>query len=175
MTPAVKKGVPFQQEKTPTEWELEGYALRRSYQTNGDQGERDEVQDVLESYVREGAQQMLAAVLEEEVNAFLGRHRYQRGRTFRGYRNGYHPARELTVGLGPVAVRVPRVAQVPRDVAPQGYHSGVVQRYQRASQTTQRLFARLYLEGLATGETLSPCSGNWWERPRRSRPTRWCG
>ena len=152
MTPAVKKGVPFQQEKTPTEWELEGYALRRSYQTNGDQGERDEVQDVLESYVREGAQQMLAAVLEEEVNAFLGRHRYQRGRTFRGYRNGYHPARELTVGLGPVAVRVPRVAQVPREVAPQGYHSGVVQRYQRASQTTQRLFARLYLEGLATGD-----------------------
>ena len=64
---------------------------------------------------------------------------YQRGRTFRGYRNGYHPARELTVGLGPVAVRVPRVAQVPREVAPQGYHSGVVQRYQRASQTTQRL------------------------------------
>ena len=96
---------------------------------------------------------MLAAVLEEEVNAFLGRHRYQpRPNRFRGYRNGYHPARELTVGLGPVAVRVPRVAQVPREVAPQGYHSGVVQRYQRASQTTQRLFARLYLEGLATGD-----------------------
>ena len=95
---------------------------------------------------------MLAAVLEEEVNAFLGRHRYQRGQTFRGYRNGYHPARELTVGLGPVAVRVPRVAQVPGEVAPQGFHSGVVQRYQRASQTTQRLFARLYLEGLATGD-----------------------
>ena len=94
MTPGVKKGVPFQQEETPTEWELEGYALRRSYQRNGDQGEKDEIQDVLESYVREGAQQMLAAVLEEEVNAFLGRHRYQRGQTFRGYRNGYHPARE---------------------------------------------------------------------------------
>ena len=45
---------------------------------------------------------MLAAVLEEEVNAFLGRQRYQRGQPFRGYRNGYHPARELTVGLGPV-------------------------------------------------------------------------
>ena len=27
-----------------------------------------------------------------------------------------------------------------------------MQRYQRASQTTQRLFARLYLEGLATGD-----------------------
>ena len=56
------------------------------------------------------------------------------------------------MGLGPVEVRVPRVAQVPGELAPQGYHSGVVQRYQRASQTTQRLFARLYLEGLATGD-----------------------
>ena len=95
---------------------------------------------------------MLAAVMEEEVNAFLGRHRYQRGQAFRGYRNGYHPAREVTVGLGPVAVRVPRVSQVPEELAPQGFHSQVVQRYQRASQTTQRLFARLYLEGLATGD-----------------------
>ncbi len=131
--------------------------MRRSYQSKGgqsnsEQRERDEIQDALESYVREGAQQMLAAVLEEEVNAFLGRHRYQRGQRFRGYRNGYHPARELTVGLGPVEVRVPRVAQVPEEVAPRGFHSQVVRRYQRASQTTQRLFARLYLEGLATGD-----------------------
>ncbi|TFH60373.1 MAG: hypothetical protein E4G90_09995, partial [Gemmatimonadales bacterium] len=87
---------------------------------------------------------MLATVLEEEVNAFLGRHRYGRSAQFRGYRNGYHPARELTVGLGPVAVRVPRVSQVPTEVAPQGFHSQVVQRYQRASQSTQQLFARLY-------------------------------
>ena len=94
---------------------------------------------------------MLAAILEEEVNAFLGRHRYGRSQVFRGYRNGYHPAREVTVGLGPVEVRVPRVAQVPQEVAPQGFHSQIVQRYQRASLTTQRLFARLYLEGLATG------------------------
>ena len=103
---------------------------------------------------------MLAAVLEEQGHAFLGRHRYQRGHSFCGYRNGSHPALEVTVGLGPVQVQVPRVAQAPRDVAPQGFHSQVVQRYQRASQTTQRLFARLYpsagsgqaLEGLATGD-----------------------
>jgi len=95
---------------------------------------------------------MLAAALEEEVNAFLGRQRYERGRAFRGYRNGYHSPREVTVGLGPVEVRVPRVAQVPAEVAPRGFQSQVVRRYQRASQTTQRLFARLYLEGLATGD-----------------------
>ena len=95
---------------------------------------------------------MLAAALEEEVNDFLGRQHYERGKTFRGYRNGYHPSRELTVGLGPVKVRVPRVAKVPPDVAPQGFQSQIVQRYQRASETTRRLFARLYLEGLATGD-----------------------
>jgi putative transposase len=126
--------------------------LRRSYQKHDSQQEQDQVQDVLETYVREGARQMLAAVLEEEVNAFLGRHRYGRNQVFRGYRNGYHAAREVTVGLGPVEVRVPRVAQVPQEIAPQGFRSQVVKRYQRASQTTQRLFARLYLEGLATGD-----------------------
>ena len=106
---------------------------------------------------------MLAAVLEEGVNAFLGRHRpgpsppwavtaMCGARHFVGIGTGTTPARELTVGLGPVAVRVPRVAQVPEEVASQGFHSEVEQRYQRASQTTQRLFARLYLEGLATGD-----------------------
>ncbi len=112
--------------------------MKRSYQNNGTLEDSSQVQDVLESYVREGAQQMLAAVLEEEVNTFLGRHRYQRGQSFRGYRNGYHPARELTVGLGPVEVRVPRVAQVPQEVAAQGFRSQVVQRYQRASQIRLR-------------------------------------
>jgi transposase-like protein len=95
---------------------------------------------------------MLAAALEEEVNGFLERLRYQRGKEFRGYRNGYHPVRELTVGLGPVKVRVPRVAKVPPHVGPQGFQSQIVKRYQRASETTKRLFARLYLEGLATGD-----------------------
>jgi len=95
---------------------------------------------------------MLAAALAEEVNAFLGRNHYERGKEFRGYRNGYHPPRELTVGLGPVKVRVPRVAKVPIDVAPQGFQSHIVRRYQRSSETTRRLFARLYLEGLATGD-----------------------
>ena len=41
--------------------------MRRSYQRNDDQREGAEAQDALESYVREGAQQMLAAVLEEGV------------------------------------------------------------------------------------------------------------
>lgn len=126
--------------------------MAKAYQNNNQEGAKSEVQMSLEAYVREGARQMLAAVLEEEVTAFLGRHRYRRGKVFRGYRNGYYPARELTVGLMPVEVRVPRVAQTPPEVAPEGFHSQVVGRYQRASAETQRLFVRLYLEGLATGD-----------------------
>lgn len=114
--------------------------------------EGTDVLDSLEAYVREGARRMLAAALEEEVTGFLGRGRYERGKPYRGYRNGHHPTRELTVGVGAVEVRVPRVADVPPDVAPDGFQSRVVERYQRSSKATQELFVRLYLEGLATGD-----------------------
>jgi transposase-like protein len=126
--------------------------LAKSYQKKGREEQNNEIQDVLEAYVREGARKMLMVVLEEEVNSFLRRQRYERCKEFRGYRNGYHPPREITVGVGPVEVRVPRVAKVPPDVAPQGFQSKIVQRYQRASEATRRLFTRLYLEGLATGD-----------------------
>lgn len=54
--------------------------------------------------------------------------------------------------MGAVGVRVPRVADVPPEAASEGYRSRIVQRYQRASRGTQELFARRYLEGLATGD-----------------------
>ena len=136
----------------------------------------DQVQDVLETYVREGARQMLAAVLEEEVNSFLGRHRYGRNQVFRGYRNGYHAAREVTVGLGPVEVRVPRVAQVPQEVAPQGFHSQVVQ--PRPVGEPLRLpsgCSPVFTWKVWPPEISSRCSANWWGKPRPCRPTRWCG
>src|SRR5580700_6666735 len=123
-----------------------------AYRNEAQGGEAAEVLDSLEAYVREGARRMLAAALEEEVTVFLGRGRYERGKPYRGYRNGHHPARELTVGVGAVEVRVPRVADVPSEVAPGGFQSQVVERYQRSSKATQELFVRLYLEGLATGD-----------------------
>jgi putative transposase len=123
-----------------------------AYRNEAQGGEATGVLDSLEAYVREGARRMLAAALEEEVTSFLGRGRYERGKPYRGYRNGHQPARELTVGVGAVEVRVPRVADVPPEVAPDGFQSRVVERYQRSSKATQELFVRLYLEGLATGD-----------------------
>ncbi len=126
--------------------------MGRAYRTGQAVGEQHAVQDALEAYVREGARRMLAAALEEEVATFLGRGRYERGKPFRGYRNGFQEPRQVTVGVGAVDVRVPRVADVPPQVAPEGFQSQVVRKYQRASATTHRLFVRLYLEGLATGD-----------------------
>src|SRR5712692_770884 len=126
--------------------------MSEAYRNEEPASEGKEVLDSLEAYVREGARRMLAEALEEEVAAFLGRGRSERGKPFRGYRNGSHAARELTVGVGAVEVRVPRVADVPAAVAREGYRSQIVQRYQRASAGTQELVVRLYLEGLATGD-----------------------
>jgi putative transposase len=108
--------------------------------------------DMLETLVRRGAQAMLQAVLEEEVDTFLGRLRYKRSGEHRGYRNGHLPERTIGVGMGSVEVRVPRVSDVPEEVSEDGFHSEIVASYQRRSRTQARLLVRLYLEGLASGD-----------------------
>ena len=108
--------------------------------------------DVLEAVAREGAQRMLQRALEAEVDDFLQRERYQRSANSRGYRNGHLPKRTIGVGMGAVEVRIPRVSDIPEEVAPDGFHSAIVDRYQRRSKTQARLLCRLYLEGLASGD-----------------------
>lgn len=110
------------------------------------------IRDKLEEIARAGAQRLLAEMLELEVDEFLQRVRYERGQTFRGYRNGHAPERTIGVGMGAIKVRMPRVSDVPHEVAPNGFESQIVGRYQRTSEATQRLLARLYLEGLSTGD-----------------------
>ena len=123
--------------------------MREVYQN---EEEANVVDDTLEAMVREGARRMLAAALEEEVSGFLGRDRYERGEEFRGYRNGYHRSRELTVGVSAVEVKAPRVRDVPAEVAGGGFESKIVRRYERTSRQTQDLFRKWYLEGLSTGD-----------------------
>ena len=123
--------------------------MKEVYQSNEDTGV---IEDTLEAKVREGARLMLAAALEEEVSTFLGRDRYERSDEFRGYRNGYHRSRALTVGVSAVEVKVPRVSDVPEEVSADGYRSKIVKRYERSSRQTQELFRKLYMEGLSTGD-----------------------
>ena len=106
--------------------------------------------DTLEQLVRAGAQRILQEALSAELDEFLGRLRYQRSDEFRGYRNGYLPARTVGTGMGAVEIRQPRVSDVPAHLEP--FQSEVVGKYERRTRTQARLLARLYLEGLSTGD-----------------------
>ncbi|MFQ5668663.1 MAG: IS256 family transposase [Candidatus Binatia bacterium] len=135
-------------------------------------GEAGQVaRDMLEDLARLGAREMLMEALNEEVDAYLGRDRYQRvgacgpgdrghecgpeqagnggGRrgSFRGYRNGTTP-RRLTLGSGTVDLRAPRVRDIPPGQEP--FASGILRKYQRRSDTIDATFMKLFIEGLAT-------------------------
>jgi transposase-like protein len=129
-----------------------GHAVSERYQVLPPTAPVPATDDLLERTVREGAERILAEALRLEVTDFLQRLHYERSDEFRGYRNGHLPARTVGTGMGAVEVRVPRVSTVPKEVAPDGYHSEIVVRYERRSRTQERLLARLYLEGLSSGD-----------------------
>jgi transposase-like protein len=108
------------------------------------------ITDTLESIAREGARAMLERMLTEEVDEFLGRPRYAPGGRRTGYRNGYRREREVGIGTWSVPVRAPRVSHVPPGSEP--FTSAILPRRRYLSMETQRLFARLYLEGLSSGD-----------------------
>ena len=124
-----------------------------------EQEARQVVRDQVEELARAGARQMLLAALEDEVNGYLQRDRYQRsgdvaGRTFRGYRNGTTP-RRLTLGSGTVPLEVPRVRDIPPGQEP--FESKILRKYQRRSDTIDETFLRLFIEGLATRDFEPAC------------------
>ncbi len=103
--------------------------------------------DQLEMLAREGAREMLMTTLADEVDAYLGRGRYERGGGFRGYRNGTSP-RRLTLGSGTVALDTPRVRDIPPGQTP--FESKIIRKYPRRSDTIDETFTNLFVEGLAT-------------------------
>jgi putative transposase len=105
------------------------------------------VADHLEALARDGARRMLTVALNDEVEAYLGRARYERSDVHRGYRNG-STARKLTLGAGTVDLAVPRVRDVPDGQEP--FESQIVGKYQRRSETIDATFMNLFVEGLAT-------------------------
>ena len=67
--------------------------------------------DPLTEVLRDGARALLAHAVEAEVSAWLSGHADKRtddGRQ-RLVRHGHLPEREIMTGIGPVAVRCPRV------------------------------------------------------------------
>src|SRR5664279_1858039 len=93
--------------------------------------------DLLTDVLRNGARALLAQAVEAEVAGFLGGHTDKLtddGRA-RLVRHGHLPEREIMTGIGPVAVRCPRV----RDRAADGgerirFSSAILPLYARRSK-----------------------------------------
>ena len=110
--------------------------------------------DSLTEILRNGARTLLAQAVETEVADFLGR--YADLKTEAGHqrvvRHGHLPEREIITGIGPVAVRCPRV----RDRVGEGserirFSSAILPPYARRSKSLEVLIPILYLKGISTG------------------------
>lgn len=103
----------------------------------------------LETYTREHIQQFVQRLLEEEVDALLGRGKSARRTeaTPAGYRNGYGKPRQLALTNGTITVQRPRG----RDLE-ERFVSRVLPLFRRRTREVGALLPELYLHGLSTGD-----------------------
>ena len=113
------------------------------------------ISDPLTEVLRSGARSLLAQAVEAEVAAFLDFHaeeRTEHGRR-RLVRHGHLPEREIMTGIGPVAVRAPRVRdRVGTGETPIRFSSALLPPYARRSKSLEALIPILYLKGVSTGD-----------------------
>ena len=101
----------------------------------------DEIQGGIERIAREGAKKLLQAALEAEVEEHLSR--YEQITDAEGHRlvvrNGHAPRRLILTGVGPVAVRRPRIdeREVKGQQGHQGFASSILPRFLRRSPTLE--------------------------------------
>jgi len=115
-----------------------------------------EPRDVLHEILGQGARQMLAAAIENGVAEYLAAHADQRDAGGRRLvvRNGHLPERSLQTGLGPIAVRQPRVNDRRTDAEGHRirFRSKILPPYLRRTQSIEELIPWLYLRGISTGD-----------------------
>ncbi len=95
------------------------------------------VRDALTELLREGAQRLLKHAVQAELEEFLAARAQQcdeRGRAA-VVRNGHLPEREVLTGIGPVAVRVPKVRS--RTDEPVVFRSSLVPPYVRKAKSVE--------------------------------------
>jgi putative transposase len=112
----------------------------------------ESIEDALTTVLRQGAQDLLCKAIESEVQHLLKK--YEAVQDEKGtpqvVRNGYLPERTIQSGVGPIAVKVPRV----RDRSRSGikFHSSLIPPYLRRTKNIEELLPLLYLKGISTGD-----------------------
>jgi hypothetical protein len=105
--------------------------------------------DPLEDAVRGQVRVFIEQLLEEELEAALGRGRYERGPASTGHRNG-HRDRRLDTTFGPLVLAVPRARLADDDAGEREWRSKLLPAYQRLSRRAELLIAQVYLAGVNT-------------------------
>jgi len=106
--------------------------------------------DPLEDGVRQRVRIFIKAILEEELQAALGRGRYERSAGgARGHRNG-HRERQIIGTFGAETVKVPRARLVDDRGETSEWRSRALRRYQRLTRKAEALIAAVYLAGTNT-------------------------
>jgi putative transposase len=105
--------------------------------------------EVLEEMVRGKVREYIQAILEDEVEAFLGRRKSERRKMVdsAGYRNGHGKVKKFSVMSGTITVRRPRVRG-----AEERFESKIIPFFKRRSKEVGQLLPELYLHGLAKGD-----------------------
>jgi transposase-like protein len=110
-----------------------------------------ESRTALDELVRQGARRMLQEALEAEVAEYVTRMVDRRSADGRRevVRNGHLPERELVTGVGPLAIRQPRVRD--RRSASR-FTSRILPPFLRRLPSVDALIPVLYLKGISTGD-----------------------
>ena len=140
--------------------------------------------DPLTEILRSGARNLIQQAVEAELTALLLAHA---GETTedghaRLVRHGHLPEREVMTGIGPVAVKVPRVRDRSAEAEKIRFTSAILPPYLRKAKSIEELLPWLYLKGISTGDfqealaallgpnaaglsstTISRLKADWWE------------
>jgi len=112
----------------------------------------EEVDDPLTGLLRQGARKLIHQAIESELCDLLEGYahiRDERGRRA-VVRNGHLPERDILTGIGPVAVKIPKVRS--RMGGPVVFRSSLVPPYVRKARRIEAALPWLYLKGISTGK-----------------------
>ena len=110
-----------------------------------------QVQSALDQVLRQGAQELLRAAIQNEVEEYIQTHaalRDEKGRRL-VVRNGSLPARQIQTPLGQVSICQPRVNDRRPD---HKFLSRLLPPYLRRTPSVEALIPALYLRGISTGD-----------------------
>lgn len=110
--------------------------------------------DTLTIILREGAQRMLATAIRAEADRWVEEHNQhvdEHGHR-QVVRNGYLPERTIQTGVGPIAVKQPRVHDRRDEGEREKFSSAILPTYLRKTKSIEELLPWLYLKGVSTGD-----------------------